>query len=131
MLHFISWQQYLITIGLAIVIYYAWWLIRYWPILLPDERSPETALPAAQEQAGKNEPSAITIESKLPAVASANTLPAVTPANSQPAAASTNALPAEAGEKALPAEAGGKAVLAEASPHHPKILLPATGSKQA
>ena len=31
MLHAISWKEFFITVGLSVVLYYGWWLIRFYP----------------------------------------------------------------------------------------------------
>jgi hypothetical protein len=56
MLQTISWKDYFITIGLGTVLYYGWWLIRYypgWQIRQPDPPEGKTAeRDAVTEKAG-------------------------------------------------------------------------------
>src|ERR1700760_2084824 len=51
MLQAISWKDYLTTMGLGLVIYYAWWMIRYYPGWKASRRGMNEAAPETDVKA--------------------------------------------------------------------------------
>jgi hypothetical protein len=82
MLQQISWSEYFIFLGLGTVVYYGWWLVRYFPGL-PSRRPGAASLPYTppknplppQLSSSKNQATPATVAETIPPIVSEHTLP--------------------------------------------------------